>query len=123
MQKQKATSEEAAPVCETRRCVKSTKIQTFKQRNKCSCKAIFATESHRCACMGLIKTSLAGCWPHHLACDDGYPPMPPALVTLLKEYRAKLTRHPEEPRLVSTVDLVDFLLFQNERTKGVAHEG
>lgn len=120
MQKQKATSEEAAPVCETRRCVKSTKIQTFKQRNKCSCKAIFATESHRCACRESVKSPhIVGYWPHHLACDNPPPPMNETLVALLKQRRDELIRYPEESRNISAVDMIDFLLFENERRKGV----
>lgn len=123
MQKQKAAPVGTAPACETSRCVKSTKIRTFKQRNKCNCEANSVAKSHRCTCRESARPShIVGYWPHDLACDDGHPPMPPTLVTLLKEYRSKILRHTEESRLVSTVSLVDFLLFQDERAKGVAHE-
>lgn len=120
MQKQKAAPVGTAPVCETRRCVKSTKIRTFKQRNKCICEAIPATESHRCARRELIKTShVAGYWPHHLASDNPPPPMDETLVELLEQRRDELARYSEESRNISAADMIDFLLFENERRKGV----
>lgn len=120
MQKQKATPEEAAPVCETRRCVKSTKIRTFKQRNKCNCKAIPATEPHRCTCRETVESPhIAGYWPHHLASDNPPPPMDETLVELLKQRRDELARYSEESRNVTASDMIDFLLFENERRKGV----
>lgn len=120
MQKQKATPEEAAPVCETSRCVKSTKIRTFKQCNKCNAEDISATESHRCACRESVKSPhIVGYWPHHLACDNPPPPMNETLVALLKQRRDELTRYSEESRNISAGDMIEFLLFENERRKGV----
>jgi hypothetical protein len=41
------------------------------------------------------------------------------LVALLKQRRDELIRYPEESRNISAVDMIDFLLFENERRKGV----
>jgi hypothetical protein len=41
------------------------------------------------------------------------------LVALLKQRRDELTRYSEESRNISAGDMIEFLLFENERRKGV----
>jgi hypothetical protein len=105
--------------------MKLTINQALKQLNTCEVDELISPRLLRCACPDTTVTVplIVEYWPHHLACDNTPPPMDETLVELLKQRRSELRRYREEDRVVSTLDMIDFMLFDDDRIRKGGYKG